>query len=230
MVLAAGLGTRLRPLTDHRPKALVALAGRPLIDRVLDRLAEAEIESVVVNLHYKAEALREHLRGRRAPAIVFSDETTALLDTGGGVAQALGQFGREPFLVVNCDVLWLDGVRDTVSCLAAAWDDARNDALLLLQPTVDAIGYHGLGDFFLSAEGRVRRRREGQVAPFVFAGIQVLHPRLFGAEDSGAFSLNRLYDRAERSGRLGGLRHEGVWLHIGGPDDLRLAETALSDL
>jgi len=230
MVLAAGLSTRLRPLTNDRPKALVALTGRPLIDRILDRLAVAGIESVVVNLHYKADALRKHLGGRSVPAISFSDETTSLLDTGGGVAQALGHFDDEPFLAVNCDVLWLDGVHETLSCLAAAWDDARSDALLLLQPTVEAIGYHGLGDFFLSAEGGVRRRHEGEVAPFVFTGIQILHPRLFGAGDTGAFSLNRLYDRAEKSGQLRGLRHEGVWLHIGQPDDLRLAETALRDL
>ncbi len=228
MVLAAGDGRRMRPLTKDRPKALVKVAGRPMIDRILDSLSAAGIEETVVNLHYKADMLRTHLVGRKKPIVDFSDERAARLDTGGGVARALPQLGAGPFVVVNGDVLWLDGVRNTVRSLIEAWDDAHMDALLLLHPTVMAVGYDGIGDYFLGAEGRPRRRREGEVAPFTFAGIQLLHSRVLEGLGDGAFSLNRAYDRAEAGERLAGLRHEGIWMHVGRPSDVALAEKTLA--
>ncbi|MBM3517836.1 MAG: nucleotidyltransferase family protein [Alphaproteobacteria bacterium] len=230
MVLAAGLGTRLRPLTDHRPKPLVQIAGTAMIDHVLDRLAAAGVRRAVVNLHYRGDLLRAHLSGRREPAVVFSDETDALLETGGGVKQALSLLGPAPFFAINGDVFWLDGVVPALTRLARAFDPERTDALLLVQSTVSAIGYDGAGDYFLTADGALRRRRAVEVAPFAFAGVQLLHPRLFATAPASAFSLNVLYHRAEATGRLAGLRHDGVWIHIGRPHDLVAAEAALAAL
>ena len=170
MVLAAGLGVRLRPLTLDRPKALVQVAGRALIDHTLDRLAAIGLEIAVVNLHYKSNSLRQHLASRTAPKIVLSDETEELLETGGGVAKALPLLGAEPFYVLNCDIVWRDAREDSLLRLGERWDDAAMDALLLLQPTVTAIGYRGIGDFHMDPEGRLSRRAEGLVAPFVFTG------------------------------------------------------------
>ena len=227
MVLAAGAGRRMRPLTETRPKALVPVAGRTLIDRVLDRLDDAGIETVTINLHHHADLLRRHLAGRRRPAIGFSDERAQLLDTGGGVAKALALLGDGPFYVANCDALWGDGAGGTLACLGRRWDDRRMDALLLLQPAHAALGYQGLGNYFMDPQGALRRRAVAEVAPFVFAGVQILHPRLFADHPSGPFSLNVLYDSAESRGRLCGLRHQGIWAHVGRPEDIAAAEAEL---
>ncbi|BBK45032.1 mannose-1-phosphate guanylyltransferase [Allostella vacuolata] len=227
MVLAAGLGTRMRPLTDSLPKALVAVAGETLIDRILDRMAEAGIEEVAVNLHHKGDQLAGHLAGRTRPRIIESREET-LLETGGGVRQALPLLGDGPFFVINGDILWRNGKRSALERLAAAWDGDRMDGLLLLQRTVSAFGYDGRGDFMLTQDGLIRRPEPGEIPPYLFAGLQILHPRLFHGAPDGAFSLNRLYARAAEAGRLGGIVHDGEWYHVGTPQALAEAEEALA--
>jgi len=226
MVLAAGIGHRMRPLTDSRPKALVEVAGRSLIDRALDRLEDAGVKTCVVNLHHLAAMLRRHLTARKSPAIVFSPEDT-LLETGGGVKHALPLLGEAPFYAVNCDALWLDGPVSTLKLMARLWDPQRMDALLLVQPTVSAVGYDGVGDYFMEPDGMLRRRIEERVAPFVFAGVQILSPTLFAGAPEGPFSLRDLYDKAQEAGRLFGLRHDGMWFHVGTPDAVRTAETMI---
>ena len=225
MVLAAGLGTRMRPLTDDRPKPMVALAGRTLLDRALDKLAAAGVRRVVVNTHYFAAIIHRHLD--RRDGIVVSHETERL-ETGGGVRRALGELGMHAFFVVNSDAVWLDGGVPALTRLAAAWDDARMDALLLLQPVAAAIGYAGAGDYRREADGRLRRRAPEETAPFLFAGVQILHPRLFEGAPGGAFSLNLLYDKAQAAGRLYGIVHDAEWFHVGTPDDLAAAEEYLA--
>ena len=226
MVLAAGLGKRMRPLTDTLPKPLVPVAGRTLIDRVLDRLEDAAIERVVVNLHHFRPTLEAHLRQRTTPRLQFKPEAE-LLETGGGVKNALAELGPAPFFVLNADVLWLDGKRSTLGRLGAAWNDATMDALLLLQRSTTAFGYEGTGDYFCDPLGRLRRRRGNEIPPYIFAGIQILHPRLFAGAPSGAFSLNRLYDKAQEEGRLWGVVHDGRWFHVGTPEGLAETEAEL---
>jgi MurNAc alpha-1-phosphate uridylyltransferase len=228
MVLAAGLGTRLRPVTDHLPKPLVEIAGRTLLDRAIDRLATAGVERVVVNLHYKGELIAARLAARTQPRIELSREET-LLETGGGVKRAL-KLLDDSFFVVNGDILWLDGVVAAPSRLAGAFDPQRMDAILLLQRTTGAIGYDGRGDYFLDPLGTPRRRREHEVAPYIFAGIQILHRRLFAGVDDAVFSLKRLYDRAEDAGRLGAIVHDGEWFHVGTPDGLAATRARLDEL
>ena len=232
MVLAAGLGERMRPLTDRMPKPLVPVAGRALIDHVLDRLAAAGIERAVVNVHYLADMIERHLvdrsRGRTAPQIVISDERAKLLNTGGGVVKALGAIGREPFIHVNSDTIWIDGVKPNLEQLAEAFDPATMDALLLLAPVAESIGYSGRGDFTLAPDGRLTQRAEREVAPFVYAGAAVLRPELFKDAPAEAFSLTVLFDRAAAAGRLHGLRLEGVWMHVGTPEAIAQAEAAIA--
>jgi MurNAc alpha-1-phosphate uridylyltransferase len=228
MVLAAGLGARMRPLTDTRPKPLVPVAGKPLLDHVLDKLAQAGVTTAVVNVHYLADQIERHLAARRAPKIVFSDEREKLLDTGGGVVRALPQLGRAPFFHVNSDTLWIDSVTPNLTRLARAFDPARMDALLLLASTAASIGYHGKGDFAMEADGTLRRRAENEVLPFVYAGVALLSPALFADAPSGAFSLNVLFDRAAATGRLAGLRLEGLWMHVGTPEAIAEAEAAIA--
>lgn len=230
MVLAAGKGTRMRDLASERPKPLIKVKDTPLIDGVLDRVSAAGIRKVVVNVHHFAGMLRDHLVSRQEPEIAISDESDQLLDTGGGVARALEHFDGRPFFVLNADVLWLDGRANTLSRLAQRWSDEEMDALLLMCFTVNAIGYEGLGDFMMADDGRLSRREEQCVAPFAFSGIQVLHPRLFDAVPDGVFSLNRLWDKAESTGRLFGLIHEGAWMHVGTPEGVSAAEDVLSSL
>lgn len=232
MVLAAGKGVRMRPLTDKVPKPLVAVAGKSLIDHVLDRLADAGVETAVVNVHYLADQIERHLAerdraGRLTPKIVVSDERSALLDTGGGVVKALPVLGAAPFFHLNADTLWIDGVKPNLLRLAAAFDPARMDALLLLAATSGSVGYAGRGDFTMTADGRLTRRPERDVAPFVYAGVAILHPALFSTAPPGAFSLNLLFDRAIEAGRLHGLRLEGVWMHVGTPEAIAAAESAI---
>jgi len=226
MVLAAGLGTRLRPITDTVPKPLVEINGRPLIDHAIDQLALAGVERVVVNVHYKAAMIVQHLARRDYPQIEFSEETE-LLDTGGGVARALALLG-EAFFVVNSDVFWLDGRGAALLRLASAFDPESMDAVLLLQPTATAVGYEGSGDYFLDVRGNPRRRREAEVAPYLFAGIQLLHRRLFDEIPGRAFSLVRLFDRAEAAGRLSAIVHNGDWYHVGTPEGLALTRERLA--
>jgi len=226
MVLAAGLGTRLRPVTEALPKPLVEINGRSLIDHAIDRLASTGVEQVVVNIHYQAAMMAAHLARRDRPRIELSEEAE-LLDTGGGVAQALPLLG-ETFFVVNGDVFWLDSKDSALLRLARTFDPAEIDAVLLLQRTVTAVGYEGSGDYFLDALGIPRRRHEREVAPYLFAGIQLLHRRLFDNAPGRIFSLVRLFDRAEEAGRLRAIVHDGEWYHVGTPEGLAATRERLS--
>jgi MurNAc alpha-1-phosphate uridylyltransferase len=227
MVLAAGLGTRMRPLTDSRPKPLVEVAGKALIDHVLDKLAAASVGTAVVNVHYFADQIEQHLTARGAPRIVISDERPRLLGTGGGVVNALARLGGAPFFHINSDTLWLDGVRTNLRRLAEAFDPAQMDALLLLAPSANSIGYAGRGDYVMDAEGALRRRAEHEIAPFVYAGVALLSPALFIGAPQGDFSLTTLFDRAGAAGRLKGLRLDGLWMHVGTPEAVTEAEAAI---
>jgi N-acetyl-alpha-D-muramate 1-phosphate uridylyltransferase len=228
IVLAAGLGTRMRPYNGHVPKPLIALGGKSLIDYALDRLADAGVERAVVNVHHLADAVERHLAARARPRIVISDERAGLLGTGGGIAKALPALGDAPFFLVNSDTVWLDGVKPNIARLADAFDPQAMDALLLLAPTTDSIGYAGRGDFAMLPDGRLRRRAEREVVPFVYAGAAILTPALFAAAPAGAFPLTPLFDRAAQKGRLFGLRLEGVWMHVGTPEAVAAAEAALA--
>jgi len=227
MVLAAGLGTRMRPVTDGMPKPLVPVAGKALIDHVLDKLKAAGVTTAVVNVHYFADQIERHLQARHAPHIVISDERTQLLNTGGGVCAALPLLGTKPFFLLNSDTLWIDGVRHNLDQLAQSFDDDRMDALLLVAATATSVGYGGRGDFSMDADGRLVRRGERDVVPFVYAGAAVLSPRLFADVPDGPFSLNLVFDRAIDAGRLYGMRLEGVWMHVGTPDAVAAAEAAI---
>ena len=233
MVLAAGLGTRMRPLTASLPKPLVPVGGRTLLDHALDRLGEAGVDLAVVNVHWRAEQVRAHvarrLEGGAAPRVEISDECGGLLDSGGGVARALPLLGPDPFYVLNSDVMWIEGLTSTLPRLAAHWDPARMDALLLMAPTVNTVGYDGPGDFLMEADGALSRRPETHVAPFVFAGVQILSPALFEGMGAAPFSLNRVYDRAAEAGRLMGVRHDGRLLHVGTIEAIAEAEAALAE-
>jgi N-acetyl-alpha-D-muramate 1-phosphate uridylyltransferase len=227
MVLAAGLGKRMRPLTDTLPKPLVPVAGKALIDHVLDKLANAGVAQAVVNVHYQAGQIENHLKRRTRPRIIISDERGEILDTGGGVVKALPQLGSAPFFHMNSDTLWIEGVTPNLSRLAAQFDAARMDILLLLASTATSIGYEGRGDFNMAPDGRLARRPEREVAPFVYAGAAILAPAIFADAPNGAFSLNRLFDRAAERGRLYGLRLEGTWMHVGTPEAIKAAEAAI---
>ena len=226
MVLAAGLGTRMRPITDRIPKPLVTLDGKALLDHALDRLSDAGVPRAVVNVHYKKEMIARHLEGRQQPAIALSVEDE-LLETGGGILKALPLLD-DVFYVVNADIFWLDGKVPALRRLAEAWNAERLDALLLLQRTTTALGYDGIGDFIVDPLGAVRRRREREVAPHLFAGVQIVHRRLFAGEKPGKFSINRVWDRALASGRLAAIVHDGEWYHVGTPAALALAEGRLA--
>lgn len=228
MVLAAGRGERMRPLTDRIPKPLVEIGGKAMIDHVLDRLAAAGVTEAVVNLWYRGETIASHLDGRTAPAIALSRESE-LLDTGGGVAHALPKLGADPFFVLASDALWRDGAAPALERLAAAWDDGAMDALLLLEPMESAVGFGYAGDFFLDPGGRLRRRGAAASAPYAYMSVQIMHPRLFDGCPAGAFSNNLLWDRALAAGRLHGLVHDGGWCHVGTVADIANAERWLED-
>jgi MurNAc alpha-1-phosphate uridylyltransferase len=227
MVLAAGLGERMRPLTNALPKPLVKVAGKALIDYSLDHLAAAGVETVVVNVHYLADLLERHLSQRSKPKIIISDERAALLGTGGGVVKALPALGSAPFFHINSDTFWIEGVTSNLQRLAERFDPAVMDALLLLAPTAGSIGYSGRGDFGMDAEGRLQPRAEREVVPFVYAGAALLSPHLFAEAPAGAFSLTILFNKAAAAGRLYGLRLEGQWMHVGTPEAIGLAEAAI---
>jgi MurNAc alpha-1-phosphate uridylyltransferase len=227
MVLAAGFGERMRPLTERMPKPMVEVAGKPLLDHVLDRLAKAGVEIAVVNVHYLADQIEKHVAKRSKPRVVISDERAQILGTGGGVVKALPQLGDAPFFHVNSDSIWIDGVHGNLQRLAAAFDPQAMDALLLLAPSAGSIGYSGRGDFAMAPDGRLRRRTEREVLPFVYAGAAILSPSMFAGAKPEPFSLTTLFDHASESGRLFGLRLEGLWMHVGTPDAIALAETAI---
>jgi N-acetyl-alpha-D-muramate 1-phosphate uridylyltransferase len=226
MVLAAGLGVRMRPLTDHMPKPLVSVAGQPLLDHVLDKLASAGVAEAVVNVHYLPDQIIEHVKARSRPRVIISDERDQVLGTGGAVVKALPLLGDVPFFHVNADTMWIDGVRPNLARLAETFDPARMDILLLMAPTTTSIGYGGRGDYGMLPDGALRKRREHQVVPFVYAGAAIMSPSLFADAPAGEFSLTKMFDRANEQERLFGLRLDGVWMHVGTPDAIAAAEEA----
>lgn len=229
MVLAAGFGQRMRPLTATMPKPLVKVAGKPLLDHVLDRLADAGVARAIVNVHYLGEQIVAHTAARTAPQVVISDERDALLDTGGGVVKAMPLLGDKPFFHINSDTIWIDGVQPNLTRLVEGFEAAKMDALLLLAPTAGSIGYDGRGDFLMAPDGRLSWRSEREIAPFVYAGAAILSPRMFDGAPQGAFSLTKLFRTAVDAGRLYGLRLEGLWMHVGTPDAIALAEQAIAE-
>lgn len=230
MIMAAGLGTRMRPLTNDRPKPLVQVAGKALIDHDLDRLVTAGVKQAIINLHYKADMLRDHLAKRRDIEIRFSDESGELLGTGGGVARALSMFEGQPFFILNSDSIWVEGVSSALGRMNEFWDGDRMDGLLLMASMVTAMGYEGRGDFVLDAQGHVARPGENALTPFAYPGVQIVHPRLFDGAPAGEFSTNLLWDRAIKAQRLFGTRLDGVWIHVGTPQARDEAEAYLGKL
>ena len=227
MVLAAGLGKRMRPLTATRPKPLVRVADRALIDHALDKLSEAGVARAVVNVHYLPESLIAHLEHRENPAVTISDERDCLLETGGGLVRALPLIAADPFFSLNSDNIWLDGPQNVFAQLSDAWDADRMDALLLLVPHARALNYRGKGDFHLDPVGRISRRKSGRIAPFIFSGIQLVSQRLLRDAPQGAFSTNVLWNRAMAEGRLFGVTHLGLWFEVGSPEMIAPTEEAL---
>ncbi len=227
MVMAAGFGTRMRPLTLSLPKPLIKVAGKPLIDHTLDLLAESGVEEAVVNSHYLAELLEGHLRERKSPPRIIISREDVVLETGGGIKNSLHILGGNPFFVLNSDVICINGKEPVLQRLSQNWDAAKMDALLLLHKVTDAVGYDGKGDFFIESDGGLRRRAENEIAPYVFTGIQIIHPRLFNDSPDGPFSLNVLYNK--NLPRIGAIIHDGAWLHVGDQPGIDQAETWLRD-
>jgi MurNAc alpha-1-phosphate uridylyltransferase len=229
MVMAAGLGKRMRPLTATRPKPLISVAGSTLVDHCLDHLKAAGVEKAVVNVHYLAAQLEAHLKNRpKGIEIIISDERKQLLETGGGVVKALPLIDADPFLVINADNVWIDGPVDTLRLLASHWIDAKMDALLLVVPHARANCHTGRGDFHMDASGALKRRKPNGVAPFVYTGIQMVSKRLFAGEvPEGPFSTNLLWNRAIAAGRCFGAVHQGLWFDIGQPRNIALTEAML---
>jgi MurNAc alpha-1-phosphate uridylyltransferase len=228
MVLAAGKGERMRPLTLRMPKPLVQLAGRPLIDHVLDRLAQAGVKTAIVNVHYLPDQLETHVLNRQGkpPKILVSDERGVLLDTGGGAKKALPLLGGGPFFIHNADSVWSEGAAPALPRMLRPWNPAAMDCLLLLAPVATSIGYAAKGDFAMGPDGRLTRRGEGEIVPFAFAGVSLCDERLFTDAPDGRFSLNLLWDKALAKGRLYGVRLDGRWMHVGTPESLAEAETS----
>jgi MurNAc alpha-1-phosphate uridylyltransferase len=230
MIMAAGLGKRMRPLTATRPKPLIEVAGQSLLDHVLERLRNSGVKKVVVNVHYLASSVEAHLASRaNGMEIVISDERDRLLETGGGLVKALPLIDCDPFLAVNSDNLWIDGPADTLRLLASQWDGERMDALLLLVPLARAQGHNGMGDFHMDRSGRLRRRERSHVAPFVYTGVQMVSKRLLREAPDGPFSTNILWDRAIEEGRCFGAVHHGLWFDVGTPSSIPMTEAALQD-
>jgi MurNAc alpha-1-phosphate uridylyltransferase len=226
MVLAAGLGLRMRPLTDNMPKPLVRVAGQPLLDHVLDKLAAAGVSEAVVNVHYLPDQIIKHTAARSRPRVIISDERDQVLGTGGAVVKALPLLGNQPFFHLNADTMWIDGVRPNLTRLAETFDPDHMDILLLMAPTTTSIGYAGRGDYGMLPDGALRKRKEHQVVPFVYAGAAIMSPSLFDGAPTGEFSLTKMFDRANEQERLFGLRLDGVWMHVGTPDAVADAEEA----
>jgi N-acetyl-alpha-D-muramate 1-phosphate uridylyltransferase len=231
MIMAAGLGKRMRPLTATKPKPLIEVSGKALLDHVLEKLRTAGVKKIVVNVHYLADALEAHLESRdHGLDFVVSDERDLLMETGGGLVKAAPLIECDPFLALNSDNLWIDGPADTIKLLASQWDDRKMDALLLLVPQARALGHKGMGDFHMDREGRIRRRQRSRVAPFVFTGIQVVSKRLLRDAPEGPFSTNLLWDRAIEEGRAFGAVHQGLWFDVGTPQSIRYTEAALENV
>lgn len=228
MVLAAGLGKRMRPLTASKPKPMVRVAGKPMIDHALDKLADAGIARAVVNVHYLADVLEAHLGGRKRPQVTISDERELLLETGGGMVKAADHL-PDPFFSLNSDNLWLDGPRNCFQDLSRVWDAERMDALLLVVPHTRAENFRGLGDFQMDATGKLSRRAQSRIAPFIFTGIQLVSKRLLRDAPQGPFSTNLLWDRALTEGRLFGLAFSGRWFEVGTPEAIAPTEAVLRD-
>ncbi len=224
MVMGAGLGKRMLPLTRDIPKPLVIFNSKPLIDHVLDGLGDAGIQTAVVNTHYHADKMHSHLSHRMAPEIIISHEDDELLETGGGAKKALHHFENDPFVIHNSDSIWAEGTKSNIQDLISHWDSEKMDCLLMLALISRSIGYQGRGDFYIEPDGKLRRRAPEETLPFVFAGVSIIHPKLFQNSPDGAFSLNVLWDRAIENGRLYGVCHEGTWLHLGDPKALEDAE------
>ncbi|MCV6546941.1 MAG: nucleotidyltransferase family protein [Cohaesibacter sp.] len=229
MILAAGRGTRMRPLSAITPKPLIPVAGKALIDHALGTLHKAGVTRTIVNVHYLADLVEVHAKRSAACDLVISDEREALLETGGGIKKALPELGTDPFYLLNSDSFWMEGVANNLSLLAQHWDEDQMDGLLLLSPTVSAIGYRGKGDFMMDKEGRLSRREARFVSPFVYSGAAILHPRLFDGAPDGAHSLNLQFDQAIANKRLFGLSMDGIWLHVGEPKAIRQAERAIQN-
>lgn len=230
MILAAGLGTRMMPLTKDRAKAMVELKGRPLIDYVLTHLEQAGVKRVVVNLHAHADHLQAYLTARKTDMeIIFSDERDRLLDTGGAIRKAAAALGDDPIFVVNCDAFWRDGLVDTLAHLASRWNPDIMDSLLLIIHSCHALGYHGVGDFEMDPMGHLTFRKELTITPYVYAGVHILKPTLATTISDDVFSLRQIWHENAKQHRLYGLIHEGSWAHVGTPDSVRLAERRLLD-
>jgi len=227
MVFAAGLGTRMRPITDTIPKPLIKVAGRTLIDHCLDRLAEAGVATAIVNVHWLADQIEAHLKSRVAPKIVISDEREDLLDQGGGIKKALPLIGDAPFFICNTDALWIEGPRSELDRLIKFFDPEKMDALLLVAQAAGAVGVDWPGDFTMSADGRLTQRDPRHVAPFVYAGFGIIKPQLFEGTAEDVFRLAPFFFRAAEQGRLFGVRLDGIWLHVGRPESIAEAERAL---
>ena len=227
MVLAAGLGTRMRPLTLERPKPLVEVAGRTMIDHCLDKLAEAGVARAVVNVHHFPQMVKDHLTARTSPAVAISDESGQLLETGGGMIRALPLLAADPFFCINSDNLWVDGPQDVFHQLSEAWNPVRMDALLLVVPHARAANHKGKGDFHMDANGRLTLRRSGRIAPFIYSGIQLVSQRLLRDAPPGPFGTMMLWKRAMAEGRLYGVSHLGLWYEVGSPDAIAPTEEAL---
>jgi MurNAc alpha-1-phosphate uridylyltransferase len=231
MIMAAGLGKRMRPLTATRPKPLIEVGGKSLLDHVLEKLHSAGVRKVVVNVHYLADALEAHLESRQhGLEVVISDERDLLMETGGGLVKAAPLIDCDPFLALNSDNLWIDGPADTIKLLASQWDDSKMDALLLLVPQARALNHKGIGDFHMDRAGRLRRRQRSHVAPFVFTGVQMVSKRLLRDPPPGPFSTNVLWDRAIAEGRCFGAVHQGLWFDVGTPQSIQMTETALENV
>ncbi|HEY6578145.1 MAG TPA: nucleotidyltransferase family protein [Rhizomicrobium sp.] len=230
MVLAAGFGTRMRPLTDELPKPLIRVRGKALIDHAIDRLVAAGVEFIVVNLRHHADRLKAHLATRTDLEIRISHESDVILGTGGGIVNVLALFEGEPFFVHNADSIWVEGYGHALDRMIKRWNPDAMDALLLAAPLVNSIGYDGPGDFLMDADGRLSRVPEQQLSPFAYPGVQIVHPRLFDGARPGAFSINPLWDQAIDRGRLFGVRLDGVWMHVGTPEALARSEAFLADL
>ena len=230
MVMAAGLGTRMRPLTDDRPKPLVQVHGKALIDHAIDRLVAAGVTMIVVNAHYKADMLKAHLARRKDVEIRISEERDEILGTGGGILKALPNFEGEPFFVHNSDSVWVEGLGHALERMKERWNPEEMDALLLMASMVTALGFEGTGDFNMDSEGHLSRVPARRVSPYAYPGVQIVHPRLFEHVKEPAFSMNRLWDVAIENNRLYGVRLDGVWMHVGTPEALREAEEFLNDL
>jgi N-acetyl-alpha-D-muramate 1-phosphate uridylyltransferase len=227
MVFAAGLGARMRPITDSLPKPLVKVAGKALIDHCLDRFAEAGVERAIVNVHWLADQIEAHLASRQRPAIVISDERAQLLDQGGGIRRALPLIGDAPFFLCNTDAFWIEGPRSNLQRLAAAFDPERMDAALLVASSAGAVGVDWPGDFSFDAQGRLAPREDRHIAPFVYTGVGIIKPELFAGETRDIFRLAPFFFEAARKGRLYGQRLDGLWLHVGRPEAIAEAERAI---